>query len=128
LHLTKHHGLGNDFLIVLDEANDRPVAPDAALARRLCNRHSGHGADGLIWGVGLGGRPPAGSLGSEAELGDVEFILWNSDGSEATISRRWSLASCTAVDRASSRSTLTSSSSRCAREEIAAELATSPAA
>jgi diaminopimelate epimerase len=76
VHLTKHHGLGNDFLIILDEANGGPVAPDAALARRLCDRHTGLGADGLIHGA-----QPA-----RAASEHVGFRLWNSDGSEAEVS------------------------------------------
>jgi diaminopimelate epimerase len=74
VHLTKHHGLGNDFLIVLDEGS-RP--PDADLARRLCDRRTGVGADGLIWA-----RPPTPEDGDV----DVVFRLWNSDGSEAEVS------------------------------------------
>lgn len=86
MHLTKHHGLGNDFLIVLNEANDGPVAPDAALARRVCDRETGYGADGLIWGVGAAGTSDSLPAGDEHEAPDVEFILWNSDGSEAAVS------------------------------------------
>ncbi len=47
VELTKHHGLGNDFLVV-----DSDLLPDdldrGALARRLCDRHRGLGADGLM--------------------------------------------------------------------------------
>jgi diaminopimelate epimerase len=77
VQLTKHHGLGNDFLIVLDEANGSPPAPTAALARSLCDRHTGLGADGLVWGR----RPETGDDGA-----DVVFQLWNADGSEAEVS------------------------------------------
>lgn len=77
MHLTKHHGLGNDFLIVLDETNDGPVALGPDVARRLCDRHAGLGADGLIHGA----RPADGVAGV-----DVVFRLWNSDGSEAEVS------------------------------------------
>lgn len=42
MRLHKHHGLGNDFLIALD------TAIDAALARAVCERRTGIGADGLI--------------------------------------------------------------------------------
>ena len=47
LTLTKHHGLGNDFLILFD---DQPLPRMAwsQLARRLCDRREGIGADGLI--------------------------------------------------------------------------------
>ena len=44
LTLTKHHGLGNDFLVVFSPGvDDLP-----ALARRLCDRRRGIGADGLL--------------------------------------------------------------------------------
>lgn len=74
LHLTKHHGLGNDFLIAL-AADNEDLVPDAALARRLCDRRTGVGADGLIFGL-----EPA-----EPDH-DVCMVLLNADGSEAEIS------------------------------------------
>lgn len=77
MHLTKHHGLGNDFLIALDEANGGALAPTPTLARSLCDRHTGLGADGLIWGR----RPSPDQVGV-----DVVFQLWNADGSEAEVS------------------------------------------
>jgi diaminopimelate epimerase len=44
LTLTKHHGLGNDFVVAF-----HPGAADlSALARRLCDRRTGIGADGLL--------------------------------------------------------------------------------
>ena len=46
LRLSKHHGLGNDFLVLLDQA------ADARLAERLCDRRTGVGADGLLIGHG----------------------------------------------------------------------------
>lgn len=76
MQLTKHHGLGNDFLVVLDDANAAPVVVDGALAVRLCERRRGVGADGLIHGA----RPPA---GSDA---DVVMHLFNADGSRAEMS------------------------------------------
>jgi diaminopimelate epimerase len=45
--LTKHHGLGNDFLVVF---HPDPVLDLAAIARRLCDRKRGVGADGLLIG------------------------------------------------------------------------------
>ena len=59
MRLHKHHGLGNDFLIALD------VDIDADLARRVCERRTGVGADGLISVIGSTWR------------------LLNADGSEA---------------------------------------------
>ncbi|MGI9607274.1 MAG: diaminopimelate epimerase [Acidimicrobiales bacterium] len=69
MHLTKHHGLGNDFLVTF--AGELPTdAPDIAL--ELCDRSTGIGADGLIFGVDEGS--------------DVKMRLYNSDGSPAEIS------------------------------------------
>jgi len=70
LTLTKHHGLGNDFLILLDPGDTTPI--DATLARALCDRHRGIGADGLI----------RGALGP----GGLTFELRNADGSPAEMS------------------------------------------
>jgi len=72
LHLTKHHGLGNDFLVLLDMDTDLDAGPD--LARAVCNRTTGVGADGLI-------RARPGTDGA-----DVAMELWNSDGSSAELS------------------------------------------
>jgi diaminopimelate epimerase len=69
LTLTKHHGLGNDFLVVVDP----PVDDLPALARRLCDRRRGIGADGL--------------LVATAEAGyDARMVLYNADGSRAEMS------------------------------------------
>jgi diaminopimelate epimerase len=73
LTLAKHHGLGNDFLVVFD---DQPLPPGLeALTRRLCNRHRGIGADGFI----------VGAIRPEAEA-DVGMTLFNADGSRAEMS------------------------------------------
>ena len=45
--LTKHHGLGTDFL-VCDTAQALPRLAWAALAQRWCDRRRGVGADGLL--------------------------------------------------------------------------------
>lgn len=44
--LTYGHGTENDFLLLLDEADQIHVAPETIA--RLCNRSSGIGADGFI--------------------------------------------------------------------------------
>jgi diaminopimelate epimerase len=74
LTLYKLHGLGNDFLVVLDDDTE-PVTVDAALAKRVCDRHHGIGADGLILGRLLDGDDVP-----------ISFQLWNADGSEAEMS------------------------------------------
>ncbi|MEX1132448.1 MAG: diaminopimelate epimerase [Flavobacteriales bacterium] len=47
LQFAKWHGTGNDFILVDDRDGLLPV-DDTALIRRLCDRHSGIGSDGLI--------------------------------------------------------------------------------
>jgi len=74
MRLTKHHGLGNDFLVMLDTHGSHPLEAD--LARALCDRHTGVGADGL-----LRASPP--DAGSPA-LARME--LRNADGSLAEMS------------------------------------------
>ncbi len=69
LTLTKHHGLGNDFLVAFDPGVDDP----AALARALCDRRRGIGADGLL-------------IGESAEGYDARMVLYNADGSRAEMS------------------------------------------
>ncbi len=84
LTVTKLQGLGNDFLVLLDQgdaaATARVSGPDAELARRLCQRRLGIGADGLILSRRL---DRSGLSGDEAQL---SFRLWNADGSEAEMS------------------------------------------
>ncbi len=46
MRLEKYHGLGNDFLVLLD-LGDRCTL-DASAVRALCDRHRGIGADGVI--------------------------------------------------------------------------------
>jgi diaminopimelate epimerase len=76
VELGKYHGLGNDFLVWLDP----PAEPDGTLARRLCDRHRGVGADGLVVGRRLAPRDP------RAASAVMSFRLWNADGSEAEMS------------------------------------------
>lgn len=69
LALTKHHGLGNDFLVCFHpHVDDLP-----GLAQRLCDRRRGIGADGLLIG--------------ESEDGyAARMVLYNADGSRAEMS------------------------------------------
>jgi diaminopimelate epimerase len=79
MHLSKHHGLGNDFLVVLDERQDDAPIVDADVARRLCDRHRGLGADGLLHGR----QPPPSAASPDV---DIAMDLYNSDGSRAEMS------------------------------------------
>lgn len=82
--LTKHHGLGNDFLVVL--TNDAEQATDREAwierAQRWCDRRRGIGADGLL--IGLTG--PSARDADSGEPVDVVMTLVNADGSVAEMS------------------------------------------
>jgi diaminopimelate epimerase len=70
MQFTKAHAYGNDFLYVLEASlPDRPLD---VLARELCDRHTGAGADGLIVY-----RP---------EGGGATMRLLNADGSRSEVS------------------------------------------
>ena len=47
MKFAKIHSLGNDFLIV-EEEKLRGIEDKPALARQICERHTGVGADGLL--------------------------------------------------------------------------------
>ena len=76
LRLTKHHALGNDFLVLLGSE------ADAAMARALCDRRTGVGADGLITVVAS------------------RWVLHNADGSRAESSGNGLRCAAQAVARA----------------------------
>src|SRR5216684_1424272 len=75
IKFAKAHAHGNDFLYVR-RADVRDIdindAAQPALAREMCDRHSGIGADGLI----VYEPTPAGAV----------MTLWNADGSRAEVS------------------------------------------
>ncbi|MDQ3679678.1 MAG: diaminopimelate epimerase [Actinomycetota bacterium] len=72
LHLSKHHALGNDFLVLVDVEGRHGI--DAGLARRLCDRHRGVGADGLL------------RAGPGRDGADVTMEVRNADGGRAETS------------------------------------------
>ena len=68
MDFVKMHGLGSDFVFIEDKTGqDKDYT---ALARAMCNRHTGIGADGLIVIV-------------DSRVADVRMRIINSDGSEA---------------------------------------------
>lgn len=75
MRLTKHHGLGNDFLIAIDP----PRALSGADAISWCHRRRGIGADGLI----SASRAPAGASGDGRHW---SMAMWNADGSRPEVS------------------------------------------
>lgn len=74
MRFFKFHGYGNDYLI-LEEGSLRPATDLNELARRLCDRHYGAGADGV-------------AIIGPAESADADFRarIFNPDGSEAAMS------------------------------------------
>ena len=65
IRFSKYHGCGNDFIILTEDAADRRSYPE--LARQICHRQLGVGADGLII----------------VKQDSLEMIFYNSDGSQA---------------------------------------------
>jgi len=74
MKFTKIHSLGNDFLIAEDK-KIRGIEDKPALARQICERHTGVGADGLLI-IRI----------KDKSKGTVNFRVFNSDGTEAEIS------------------------------------------
>lgn len=68
MYFYKMHGLGNDFVLTRDL--DGTIAASPERARRICNRHTGIGADGWM-------------LVRRSACCDVQMYLYNSDGSVA---------------------------------------------
>ncbi len=71
---TKAHGAGNDFLLTW--ASDAPREDLGVMARAICDRHTGVGADGWM----LVGNAPAGAPYH------ASIRLFNADGSEPELS------------------------------------------
>ena len=64
------HGCGNDFIVV--DAADGPIALDAGTVRRLCDRRTGVGADGiLVIGTSRGRRWPLAIHNADGTLAEA---------------------------------------------------------
>ncbi len=72
IHFTKMHGLGNDYLLIncIDNKNIIEEQNIPPIARYLCNRHFGVGADGII-------------LINKSNIADFKMNIYNQDGTEA---------------------------------------------
>ncbi|KQM11807.1 diaminopimelate epimerase [Methanomassiliicoccales archaeon RumEn M1] len=68
MNFWKYHGLGNDFVVVENLDLDVPDDPD--FVRRVCDRRTGVGADGILY------------INPDEEA-DAFMRVLNSDGSEA---------------------------------------------
>ncbi len=67
---TKYHGAGNDFILI--DNREETFGLEAKQIEKLCNRHFGIGADGLI-------------LLQESEGYDFSMRYFNADGNEASL-------------------------------------------
>lgn len=76
MEFAKLHGLGNDFLIVRVGEPGGIQRTLSSLARSLCHRHLGVGADGVIYY-----QPTVGDRDAE-----VSALIFNADGSKAEMS------------------------------------------
>ena len=68
MHFYKYHGLGNDFVLTTDLDGTVEASPERAV--RICDRHTGIGADGWM-------------LIRRSDICDIQMFLYNSDGSVA---------------------------------------------
>lgn len=71
MKFTKMHGTGNDFIFLLD-LNNEYVGQEESLAKKLCHRRFGIGADGLV-------------LVRNSNVADIQMVIINSDGSRANM-------------------------------------------
>lgn len=71
MKFTKMHGNGNDFIIINDMDN-RFVNLEYKLAVKLCSRHFGIGADGIL-------------LVRKSDCAQIQMVIINADGSYASM-------------------------------------------
>ncbi len=72
IRLYKYHSLGNDFLLYESDDSGLPKARISRLAATWCHRHTGIGADGLLWLRKI-----------ERSATDIRVDIFNADGSWA---------------------------------------------
>ena len=75
VEFRKYHALGNDYVVLAGDSLGDP--PDRAAVRRVCDRHFGLGADGILLDV----RPSG--AGADAGEAVAALRIFNPDGSEA---------------------------------------------
>ena len=68
INFTKMHGTGNDYVFI--DARIEHVSKPEKLSKKMSDRHTGVGADGII-------------LILNSEIADFKMRMFNSDGSEA---------------------------------------------
>lgn len=71
MNFTKMHGTGNDF-IMINDLDLKYLNQESEIAKKICHRRFGVGADGLI-------------LVRPSEIADTKMVIVNSDGSIANM-------------------------------------------
>jgi len=72
IKLTKMQGCGNDFVIIDFDEYEKTNLEMSELAKKVCNRNFGVGADGMI----------IPKIGADSDF-DISWYFYNSDGSTA---------------------------------------------
>lgn len=80
IKVTKMQGLGNDFVILDYPEYEKTGIPMPDLAKKICDRHFGIGADGMII-PNL--NPEARFYGGKTFVPDIAWYFYNSDGTTA---------------------------------------------
>lgn len=70
MKFTKMQGTGNDFIVIEDFNNE--ILDIYELSKKLCDRHFGIGADGIL-------------IVRKSEIADIQMIIINADGSYASM-------------------------------------------
>lgn len=71
MEFVKMHGTGNDFIFLLDLDNNYS-GQESSIAKKLCHRRFGIGADGIV-------------LVRKSTIADIKMVIVNSDGSSANM-------------------------------------------
>ncbi|MDE3087362.1 MAG: diaminopimelate epimerase [Acidobacteriota bacterium] len=106
LRLTKHHGAGNDFLVLLDAEGRRPLSRAEVAA--LCDRRRGVGADGVLRGL-----PGTDGARLRMELRNADGSVAEMSGNgirclvQAAVAAGWASPGEVAVDTDAGRRTVT---------------------
>jgi diaminopimelate epimerase len=74
------HGIGNDFVMVDCVRSAVPAGDPAVIAREVCDRRFGVGADGLIY---IEREPLTPNPSPPEGRGEFRMRMWNPDGSES---------------------------------------------
>ncbi|MDV4152534.1 diaminopimelate epimerase [Clostridium sp. AL.422] len=71
MNFIKMQGLGNDFIII-EDINELLIDKELEIAKQVCNRRFGVGADGLV-------------IIRNSNVADAKMVIINSDGSRANM-------------------------------------------